>query len=38
MNINIKKEIPDQFVVPKDTVVLRENQEVVFKVVSNKAY
>ncbi len=40
MNVKvfIKKDIPDQFVVPKSAVVLRDNQEVLFKVNQGKAY
>ncbi|MCR8667546.1 efflux RND transporter periplasmic adaptor subunit [Aestuariibaculum sp. M13] len=40
MNVKvlIQKDIPEQFVVPKDAVVLRQNQEVLFKVVNGKAY
>ncbi|APY12034.1 hypothetical protein BWZ22_12700 [Seonamhaeicola sp. S2-3] len=40
MNVKvfIKKDIPDQFVVPKSAVVLRDNQEVLFTVKNGKAY
>ena len=38
VNVHIQKEIPNQFVVPKEAVVLRQNQEVLFKVVNGKAY
>ncbi|WP_308990453.1 efflux RND transporter periplasmic adaptor subunit [Mariniflexile litorale] len=40
MNVKvfIKKDIPDQFVVPKPAVVLRDNQEVLFMVKNGKAY
>ncbi|TGV03430.1 efflux RND transporter periplasmic adaptor subunit [Flavivirga rizhaonensis] len=40
MNVKvfIEKDIPDQFVVPKTAVVLRDNQEVLFKVKNGKAY
>jgi RND family efflux transporter MFP subunit len=40
MNVKvlIEKEVPDQFVVPKSAVVLRDNFEVLFKVVNGKAY
>lgn len=40
MNVKvfIQKDIPNQFVVPKATVVLRDNQEVLFAVKNGKAY
>lgn len=40
MNVKvlIAKEVPDQFVVPKSAVVLRDNFEVLFRVVNGKAY
>lgn len=40
MNVKvfIKKDIPNQFVVPKAAVVLRDNQEVLFTVKNGKAY
>lgn len=40
MNVKvfIQKDIPDQFVVPKAAVVLRDNQEVLFTVKKGKAY
>ena len=40
MNVKvlIQKDIPKQFVVPKEAVVLRQNQEVLFKVINGKAY
>lgn len=40
MNVKvlIEQDIPDQFVVPKSAVVLRDNFEVLFKVVNGKAY
>ncbi|MEP2169389.1 MAG: efflux RND transporter periplasmic adaptor subunit [Polaribacter sp.] len=40
MNVKvfIKKDITDQFVVPKSAVVLRDNQEVLFTVKNGKAY
>lgn len=40
MNVKvfIEKEVPDQFVVPKSAVVLRQNQEVLFTVKSGKTY
>ncbi len=40
MNIKvfIQKDIFDQYVVPKSAVVLRDNQEVLFKVINRKAY
>jgi membrane fusion protein, multidrug efflux system len=39
MNVKvlIEKQIPDQLVVPKSAVVLRQNQEVLFKYVNGKA-
>lgn len=38
VKVRIDKEIKGQLVVPKSAVVLRDNQEVLFKVVSGKAY
>ncbi|WP_298344592.1 efflux RND transporter periplasmic adaptor subunit [uncultured Algibacter sp.] len=40
MNVKVfvKKDISDQFVVPKSAVVLRDNQEVLFSVKNGKAY
>lgn len=40
MNVKVfvKKDISDQFVVPKSAVVLRDNQEVLFTVKNGKAY
>ncbi|KQC02754.1 efflux RND transporter periplasmic adaptor subunit [Pedobacter sp. Hv1] len=40
MNVKVRigKEVPEQLVVPKTAVILRDNQEVLFKVVSGKAY
>ncbi|QTE23548.1 efflux RND transporter periplasmic adaptor subunit [Polaribacter cellanae] len=40
MNVKVfvKKDIPNQFVVPKSAVVLRDNQEVLFTVKKGKAY
>ena len=38
VKVYIQKEIPDQFVVPKTSVVLRQNQEVLFTVKSGKTY
>lgn len=40
MNVKvfIQKDIADQFVVPKSAVVLRDNHEVLFKIVKGKAY
>ncbi|TGV00812.1 efflux RND transporter periplasmic adaptor subunit [Flavivirga rizhaonensis] len=39
MNVKvlIQKDIPNQFVVPKASVILRDNQEVLFKVIKGKA-
>lgn len=34
----IEQEIPNQFVVPKSAVVLRQNQEVLFRVINGKAF
>ncbi len=36
--IQIEKSIPNQFIVPKSAIVLRQNQEVLFKVVNGRAY
>lgn len=38
VKVRIQKEVEDQLVVPKSAVVLRDNQEVLFKVVDGKAY
>lgn len=38
VKVRIEKEIKGQLVVPKAAVVLRDNQEVLFKVASGKAY
>jgi membrane fusion protein, multidrug efflux system len=38
VKVRIEKEVKGQLVVPKSAVVLRDNQEVLFKVVSGKAY
>lgn len=38
VKIRIEKEVKEQLVVPKSAVVLRDNQEVLFKVVDGKAY
>jgi RND family efflux transporter MFP subunit len=38
VKVRIQKEIKNQLVVPKSAVVLRDNQEVLFKVVDGKAY
>ncbi|MCF8360962.1 MAG: efflux RND transporter periplasmic adaptor subunit [Prolixibacteraceae bacterium] len=40
MNVRvlIEKEVPNQFVVPKSAVVLRDNFEVLFKIINGKAY
>lgn len=40
MNVKVfmEKEIPDKFVVPKSAVILRQNQEVLFKVQKGKTY
>ncbi|WP_081810479.1 efflux RND transporter periplasmic adaptor subunit [Flavobacterium daejeonense] len=38
VKVRIEKEVKNQLVVPKSAVVLRDNQEVLFKVVDGKAY
>lgn len=38
VKVRIQREIKDQLVVPKSAVILRQNQEVLFKVVDGKAY
>ncbi|GEL12139.1 RND family efflux transporter, MFP subunit [Flavobacterium glycines] len=38
MKVRIEKEVKRQLVVPKSAVVLRDNQEVLFKVIDGKAY
>jgi membrane fusion protein (multidrug efflux system) len=38
VKISVKKAIPDQLVVPKEAVVLRQNQEVLFKYKEGTAY
>ncbi|APA01021.1 hypothetical protein BIW12_13445 [Flavobacterium commune] len=38
VKVRIQKEVKGQLVVPKSAVVLRDNQEVLFKVVDGKAY
>lgn len=38
VKVRIEKEVKGQLVVPKSAVVLRDNKEVLFKVVSGKAY
>ncbi|MBG7630783.1 MAG: efflux RND transporter periplasmic adaptor subunit, partial [Bacteroidetes bacterium] len=38
VKVRIQKEITDQLVVPKSSVVLRQNQEVLFKVIQGKAF
>ncbi len=40
MNVRvfIEREVPNQLVVPRPAVVLRQNQEVLFKYTSGKAY
>jgi membrane fusion protein (multidrug efflux system) len=38
VKVRIQKEVKGQLVVPKSAVVLRDNQEVLFKVVAGKAY
>jgi membrane fusion protein (multidrug efflux system) len=38
VNIRIEKGVPNQFVIPKSAIVLRQNQEVLFKVLKGRAY
>lgn len=38
VKVRIQKQIPNQFVVPKSAVILRQNQEVLFKVIQGKAF
>lgn len=38
VEVTVEKEVPGQMVVPKAAVVLRQNQEVLFKYVNGKAY
>jgi membrane fusion protein (multidrug efflux system) len=38
VKVRIQKEVKGQLVVPKSAVVLRDNQEVLFKVIDGKAY
>ncbi|MNQ62541.1 Macrolide export protein MacA [compost metagenome] len=38
VKVRIEKEVKGQLVIPKSAVVLRDNQEVLFKVVAGKAY
>ena len=38
VKIRMKKQIPNQFIIPKSAIVLRQDQEVLFKVVNGKAY
>ncbi len=38
VKIYIESMVPEQLVVPKEAIVLRQNQEVLFKVVDGKAY
>ena len=38
VKVRIEKEVKEQLVVPKSAVVLRDNQEVLFKVIDGKAY
>lgn len=38
VKVRIEKEVKSQLVVPKSAVVLRDNQEVLFKVIDGKAY
>ncbi|WP_299431895.1 efflux RND transporter periplasmic adaptor subunit [uncultured Maribacter sp.] len=38
VKVRIQKDIPNQFIVPKEAVILRQNQEVLFTLKSNKTY
>jgi membrane fusion protein (multidrug efflux system) len=38
VKVHIEKSVEQQLIVPKSAVVLRDNQEVLFKVISGKAY
>ena len=38
VKIRIEKSTPNQFVIPKSAIVLRQDQEVLFKVLNGKAY
>lgn len=38
VKIRIQKEIPEKLVVPKSAVILRQNQEVLFKYINGKAF
>ncbi|MGS2741692.1 efflux RND transporter periplasmic adaptor subunit [Sinomicrobium sp. M5D2P17] len=38
VKVRIQKDVPDQFVVPKEAVLIRDNQEVLFKYKNGKAY
>lgn len=38
VKVHIQKDIPEQLVVPKAAVVLRQNQEVLFKKINGRAY
>lgn len=38
VKIRIEKSVPNQFVIPKSAIVLRQDQEVLFKVINGKAY
>ncbi|MFY0631705.1 MAG: efflux RND transporter periplasmic adaptor subunit [Flavobacteriaceae bacterium] len=38
VNVRIEKGIPNQFIIPKSAIVLRQNQEVLFKVIKGRAY
>jgi multidrug efflux pump subunit AcrA (membrane-fusion protein) len=38
VKVRIQKEVPNQFVVPKSAVILRQNQEVLFKYQKGRTY
>jgi hypothetical protein len=38
VRVLVEKDVPNQYVVPKSAVVLRDNFEVLFKIVNGKAY
>ena len=38
VKVRIEKQIPNQFIIPKSAIVLRQNQEVLFKVKKGKAF
>ncbi|MCF8716343.1 efflux RND transporter periplasmic adaptor subunit [Joostella atrarenae] len=38
VEVNIKREIKNQFIVPKEAVILRQNEKMIFKYINKKAY